>query len=70
LHLPKDVTLDEDASLLHRGYGPDILAILRNLAISLLHHAGISTIAAQLRHFSCHPDEALQLLVDFSPQNA
>lgn len=70
LHRSKDVTLDEDASLVHRGYGPDVLAILRNLAISLLHHAGITTIAAQLRHFSHHPDEALQLLVNFSPQNA
>jgi predicted transposase YbfD/YdcC len=70
LHLPKDVALDEDASLVHRGFGPDILAILRNLAISLLHHAGVTTIAAQLRHYSRHPDEALQLLVNFSPQNA
>ena len=70
LHRPKDVTLDEDASLIHCGFGPDILAILRNLVLSLLHHAGITTIAAQLRHFSRHPDEALLLLVDFSPQNA
>ena len=70
LHRPKDVTLDEDASLVHHGYGPDILAILRNLVISLLHHAGITTIAAQLRHYSRHPDDALRLLVGFSPQNA
>jgi predicted transposase YbfD/YdcC len=70
LHRPKDVTLDEDASLVHVGFGPDILAILRNLTLSLLHHAGITAIAAQLRHFSRYPDEALQLLVDFSPQNA
>ena len=70
LHRPKDVTLNEDASLVHRGFGPDILAILRNLTISLLHHAGITAIAAQLRHFSRYPHEALQLLVDFSPQNA
>ena len=70
LHRPKDVTLDEDASLVHHGFGPDILAILRNLVISLLHHAGITTIAAHLRHLSRHPEDALQLLVDFSPQNA
>lgn len=70
LHRPKDVDLDEDASLVHHAYGPDILAILRNLGISLLHYAGITTIAAHLRHLSRHPDEALQLLVDFSPQNA
>ena len=70
LHRPKDVTLAEDASLLHQEHGPDNLAILRNLAISLLHAAGIRTIAAQLRHFSSHPDEAVRLVVDFSPQNA
>jgi predicted transposase YbfD/YdcC len=70
LHRPKDVTLGEDASLLHRGHGPDILAILRNLAISLLHAAGISTIAAQLRHFSSHPSEVVRFVVDFAPLNA
>jgi len=57
-------------ALVHHGYGPDILAILRNLAISLLHHAGITTIAAHLRHYSRHPDEVLQLFSDFAPRNA
>jgi predicted transposase YbfD/YdcC len=70
LHRPKDVALGEDASLIHRGHGPDVLAILRNLAISLLRAAAFPTIAAQLRHFSSHPKEALRLVVDFSPQNA
>jgi predicted transposase YbfD/YdcC len=70
LHRPKDVALGEDASLVHRGHGPDILAILRNLAISLLRAAGITTIAAHLRHLSSHPEEALRLVADFSAQNA
>lgn len=41
-----------------------------SVQFSLLHYAGITTIAAQLRHYSRHLDEALQLLVNFSPQNA
>jgi predicted transposase YbfD/YdcC len=70
LHRPKDVTLGEDASLIHRGHGADILAILRNLALTLLHAAGIETIAAQLRHFSSHPAAVVRFVVGFAPQNA
>src|SRR5262249_38880810 len=70
LHRPKDVALGEDASLIHRGHGPDVLTILRNLAISLLRAAGITTIAAQLRHLSSHPEEALRLVADCPHQNA
>ena len=70
LYRPKDTALDEDASLLHKGRGPDIMAILRNLALSLLHAQGIDTIAAQLRHFSSHPEEAVAFVATFSPQNA
>jgi predicted transposase YbfD/YdcC len=70
LHRPKDVTLGEDASLIHTDNGPDVLAILRNLVISLLHAAGIHTVAAQLRHFSSHPEEVVSFVLGFSPQNA
>jgi predicted transposase YbfD/YdcC len=70
LHRPKDTALGEDASLIHRGHGPDVLAILRNLAISLLRAAGITTIAAHLRHLSSHPEEALRLVAGSSLQNA
>lgn len=70
LHRPKDTALGEDASLIHCGHGPDILTILRNLAITLLRAAGITTIAAHLRHFSSHPEEALRLVAGLSPQNA
>lgn len=70
LHRPKHVALGEDASLIHTANGPDVLAILRNLALSLLHAAGIHTIAAQLRHFSAHPEEVLQFVLAFSTQNA
>lgn len=70
LHRPKDVTLAEDASLVHLGQGPNVLAILRNLALSLLHAAGIQTIAAQVRHFSSHPSDAVRFVMEFASENA
>lgn len=62
LHYVKDMTLGEDHSHLHCGAGPQIMAILRTSAISLLRRAGYSAIAAQLRHYSRHPESVLALL--------
>ena len=62
LHYVKDVTLGEDRSLVHCGHGPQVLAALRNTAVSLLRRAGIQTIAAQLRHNSRQPEAILPFL--------
>jgi predicted transposase YbfD/YdcC len=62
LHYVKDVTLGEDRSTIHAENGPKIMAALRNTALSLLRHAGFSTIAARLRYNSVHPEAALALL--------
>jgi predicted transposase YbfD/YdcC len=62
LHYVKDVTLGEDKSTVHCDNGPKIMAALRNTAISLLRHAGFSTIAARLRYNSTHPQAALEVL--------
>jgi len=62
LHYVKDVTMGEDASQTHVGYAADILAMIRNTAISLLRRAGYRTIAARLRHYSGCPYEALALI--------
>jgi predicted transposase YbfD/YdcC len=62
LHYIKDVTLGEDRSLIHKGNGPSIMAILRDTAVSVLHRAGWRTIAARLRYYGGHPKEALALL--------
>jgi len=40
LHWVRDVTFDEDRSQIRRGAGPQVMATLRNLAISLLRLAG------------------------------
>ncbi len=62
LHYVKDVTLREDASTLHCDAGPDIMAMLRNAAVSTLRRAGQHRIAASLRHNSRCPDAILALL--------
>lgn len=49
LHWVRDVAFDEDRSQVRTGHGPQVMACLRNLAISLLRLAGESNIAAGLR---------------------
>ena len=49
LHHVKDVTLGEDASQTHVGNAADVLAMVRNSAISLIRRAGHRDIAAKLR---------------------
>jgi len=62
LHRRKDVTFGEDASLVHLGHGPSIMAGLRDAAVSLLHQAGIDRVAERVRYHSRHPDAVLALL--------
>jgi predicted transposase YbfD/YdcC len=63
LHYVRDVTFGEDRSRLRTGNAPQVMAALRNLAITLLHRGGDFQIAAARRHFSYHPDEAFALLL-------
>jgi predicted transposase YbfD/YdcC len=70
LHRRKDVTLGEDASLIHAGQGPTVMALLRDAAVSVLHRAGIRRVAARLRRHSQHPAEAVALVVGPLPAHA
>ena len=70
LHYVKDVTFGEDRCQTHVGHGADILAMLRNTAITLIRRAGYRTIAARLRHYSGCPYEALALVGISVSQNA
>lgn len=49
LHWVRDVTFDEDRSQIRKGKGAQVMASLRNLAISLLRLAGARYIAPALR---------------------
>ncbi len=49
LHWVRDVTYHEDHSQVRTGHGPQVMATLRNLAISLLRQAGHPNIAQGVR---------------------
>jgi predicted transposase YbfD/YdcC len=69
-HRGKDVNLDEDASLVHTGAGPTVLALLRDTALSVLRSVGCRTIAAQLRRHSQNPQDAVALVTAPLPTHA
>jgi len=62
LHYVRDVTFDEDRSQVRTGAAPQVMASLRNLAISLLRLAGWTNIAHALRHHAADNKRALALL--------
>ena len=70
LHRCKDVNFGEDASLIHVGEGPTVMALLRDAAVSLLHRAGIRRIASCLRRHSQQPERAVALVVGPLPTGA
>ena len=51
--------------MVHMDQGPKIMAALRNTAVSLLRHAGFSTIVARMRYNSIHPEAVLQVFSIF-----
>lgn len=70
LHRHKDVNFGEDASLIHAGQGPTVMALLRDAALNLLHRAGFRRIASQLRTHSQQPERAVALVVGPLPTGA
>jgi predicted transposase YbfD/YdcC len=62
LHWVRDVTYQEDKSLVRTGNAPRVMATLRGLAISLLRLDGHANIAAANRHHARDPQRTLQLL--------
>jgi predicted transposase YbfD/YdcC len=64
VHWVRDVTFDEDRHQLRTGNGPQVMATLRNTAISLLRLAGHSGIAAGLRHHGRCASRPVDLLLN------
>ncbi|MGC1286612.1 MAG: ISAs1 family transposase [Streptosporangiaceae bacterium] len=62
LHWVRDVTYQEDNSLIRTGSAPRVMATLRSLAISLLRLDGHVNIAAANRHHARDPQRTLKLL--------
>ena len=63
LHWVRDVTFDEDRHQLRTGNGPQVMATLRNTAISLLRLAGHTKIATALRHHGRLINRPIDLLL-------
>jgi predicted transposase YbfD/YdcC len=63
LHHVRDVTWDEDRSQIRTGNGPQVMASLRNLAISILRLTGHTNIAAGLRHHAHNPTRPLNAVL-------
>ena len=59
LHYVRDVTFKEDKSQVCSGNIPQVMAALRNAAISLMRVAGATNIAAGCRRYAAQPAEAL-----------
>jgi predicted transposase YbfD/YdcC len=62
LHWVRDVTYQEDKSLVRTGNAPRIMASLRSLSISVLRLDGHANIAAANRHHARDPQRTLKLL--------
>jgi predicted transposase YbfD/YdcC len=62
LHHIRDVTYAEDASQVRTRSGPQVMATLRNLAITLLRQAGHTNIAAACRHHARNAIRPLAIL--------
>jgi len=59
LHWVRDVSFDEDRSQVRAGHAPQVMATLRNIAISLLRVCGAENIAAACRRYAAQPRLAL-----------
>jgi hypothetical protein len=62
LHWVRDVTFDEDRCQVRKGHGPQVLASLRNLVISLLRRLIRQprlSLASAMRHFAARPNLAI-----------
>jgi predicted transposase YbfD/YdcC len=62
-HWVRDVVYDEDRSRVRTGNAPQVMATLRNTAISLLRLTGATNIAASLRHQAARTERPITLLL-------
>ncbi len=67
LHWAKDINLGEDASPIHAGQEPTVMALLRDAAVSVLHLDEVTRIVTRLRRHGQHPERAVTLIVDPLP---
>ena len=62
LHWVRDVTLGEDGCAVHKDHAPQVLAVLRNVLLTLLRLHGHKNIAAAIDRYSARPGKALRTM--------
>jgi len=62
LHYVRDVTFKEDKSQVRAGDIPEVMATLRNAAITLMRVEGATNIAAACRRYAAQPGLAMTAL--------
>ena len=62
MHYIRDVSMGEDQSQARTGSGPQVLAVLRSAAVSLIRGWGFATVPEGHRHFIRHIDELFHRL--------
>jgi Transposase DDE domain len=67
LHWVRDIDFDEDHSQVRAAAGPQIMASLHNLAITILRPAGTTGIAAALRYHARRPARPLRTIMKCQP---
>jgi hypothetical protein len=63
LHGVRDGTPREDASRVRKGTATETMAILKNLVLFLFKRLGHNNAAAATRHYVCHPEKSLEVLL-------
>src|SRR5713226_1465829 len=61
-HWVRDVIMAEDASRVHRGTLPHVMACLRNAVISFVRAAGMPNVKDARRHFALNLDQAFSFI--------
>ena len=62
LHYVRDVTFKEDKSQVRKGKIPEVMAALRNVAITMMRVEGATNIAAACRRYAAQPGLAMTAL--------
>ncbi len=62
LHHVRDVSFHEDASTIRTGRAPQVMAILRNLIMTVFKRGTVKSFPLAFRRFSAHPEELFEFL--------
>jgi len=62
LHRQRDVVFGEDRCTIRARHGPQVMAALRNLVITLFHQASVRSFPSTIRRFAAKPEELVEFL--------